>query len=682
MKRKPFYKKNKHQQPRSDVKPSAHREAAPSHTPSGAKTYIEGVLQIKGTFGFVLSEDPSKGDVLVQGKSLQLAMQGDRVRAVVFPGGLRRAGAIVSVLKRARETAVGIFKRFGNQAVVVSEKSQSQIQILDMGKFSPKVGDVVMVKITRWPTQHKGAGGQLIELLGPQDAPGVDLQAVIRRFELPHQFSPAVEHEAASFGSEVSESAWKNSSRELFFDHTVFTIDGADAKDFDDAVSIEPLEHGWRLGVHIADVAHYVREGTQLDKEAYERGTSVYLVGKVIPMLPFPLSDGLCSLRPDCVRLTLSCVMDIDLHGHVKKYRVVESAIKSCKRFTYDEVEKILMGNIPTDLDSKIISSVKAMGDLYKLLRKKRFSRGSLDFDFPEPYVIPGKDGRPVDIRSRERLESHKLIEEFMLLANETVARSMGEHPFLFRVHDIPDKARLEKLRKSLEAIGVPIPKHVDVTRPAGLSAILTAAEKSPMQPMVHLLILRSLKQAQYSPENKGHYGLASECYTHFTSPIRRYPDLIVHRLLKEKIHGSLRTDLWRKDLAAHCVHTSKRERVAEEAEREFLDIQKVRLMEPYVGEEFTGAVSSVTNFGFFVQLDRFFVEGLVHVTSLGNDYYIFNEDRLTLTGRRTGRLFALGTKVKVQLVSVNIDKHQLDFKLLNDEPSHPRHKKKFRHRR
>lgn len=641
------------------------RFVPPSPAPS---RLVEGILEIKGRVGFVLSENSDQTDVLIQGTSLRLAMNGDRVRARITSTGAdkRRAGEIVEIVNRAHQTVVGTFKRLGNMPVAVSEYDQSVIRVLNSKNYDPKVGDLVVVHITKWPTRDQGADGNIIEILGSRGEPGVDLQMVIRKAELPQKFSAAAEKEASTFGAEVPESVWKDPSRELFFDDRVFTIDGADAKDFDDAVSIERLASGWKLGVHIADVAHYVKQGSPIDEEAYKRGTSVYFPGTVLPMLPFNLSDGLCSLRPYTIRLTLSCIMQIDQNGRVGDYRIVESAIRSAKRFTYEEVENILNGQDPSDLDPKIISDVREMGNLARLIRKKRFEHGSLDFDFPEPDVEIDVRGRPTDIQKRERLESHRLIEDFMVLANETVARHMKAHPFIYRIHETPDPARAEKLRKTLEGVGLQLPQ--DLSKPKSLSGVLIKTEGTRLQPMVHLMILRSLKQAIYSPVNKGHFGLASECYTHFTSPIRRYPDLIVHRLLKERIHHVRRAEVWKKQLQALCEHCSKRERVAVVAEREFMEIQKTRLMEPHVGETFSGVISSVTNFGIFVQLDKFFVEGLVHVTSLGSDYFFFDETKLSLTGRRTHVTYVLGQKVNIKLVSANILKHQLDFQLVSDK--------------
>ncbi len=642
--------------------------------PKQAPLYVEGLLQLKAKFGFVLSEDPALGDVMVDGPTLKLAMNGDRVRARVVsePDAIRRCGVITDILVHSRTTAVGTFRRVGHVPALVPENEGAPVTLVDLQSFVPHVGDVVAARILRWPTEQNAAEGVLTQVLGPRDSPGVDLKALVLKHELPDGFTLDVVKEAEAFGDQVPETVWK--SRENFFKQRVFTIDGADAKDFDDAVSLEHIPGGWRLAVHIADVAHYVREGTALDQEAYRRGTSVYLSGTVLPMLPFPLSDNLCSLRPERVRLTLSCVMDINRDAHVVSARVVESAIKSDRRFTYEEVETILKGGMPERVTPEIAADVKEMGALARMLRAKRFERGSLDFDFPEPEVVNDAKGRPVDIRRRNRLESHRLIEDFMLLANEAVARHMQSHPFLYRIHETPEPAKMEKLRKSLEILGLRLPGHMDPAHPQALQQVIKASESLPYPGMVHVMILRSLRQAVYSPVNKGHYGLASKCYTHFTSPIRRYPDLIVHRILKDYLKGHPRDDYWNKELPMITAHTSRRERLAVDAEREYLDLQKVRLMESRVGDTFTGIISSVTNFGFFVQLDEFFVEGLVHVTMLGNDYFVFDEARMILRGRRSNQTYAMGNKVTVKLAAAHVLKRQLDFQLITSaKPASPK---------
>ncbi len=633
-------------------------------------SFVEGRLEIKGRVGFVVTGQAGQSDVLVQGPSLKLAMDGDKVLVRLRgtePDG-RRLGEITKVLDHARKTMIGTFKRRANVAFLESLDNGTVLRLVDLKNHRPKEDDIVVARITVWPSAQKGAAGMLEKVLGPRETAGVDLQVVINKFELPHVFSVAAEREAKSFGDSVPASSL--SGRETLFDKTIVTIDGADAKDFDDAVSIDPLPNGgWRLGVHIADVSHYVREESTLDEEAFERGTSVYLSGSVVPMLPFVLSDNLCSLRPDVVRLTMSCEMDIDAGGNVFKKRVFESAIKSARRFTYDEVEKVLSGETVAGVSEKMAADLKIMNECAERLRKKRFGRGSLDFDFPEPYVVNDPHGRPIDIRRRERLNAHRLIEDFMLLANETVAQFMSKGPFLYRIHDRPEPLKLKALKTTLQSVGVPIPGGFEGGDPKAFQAILRFTQGKPMQPMVQMMILRSLKQAVYSESNHGHYGLASPCYTHFTSPIRRYPDLIVHRLLREKLRHKFdahRQKHWKQVLPEIALHSSNRERKAVDAEREFLDVQRVRLMEKQLGKTFSGVVSGLTRFGIFVVLNEPFVEGLIHMTNLKDDYYFFDEVRMILRGKRTGRVFRMGQPVKVLLAGANIEKHQLDFELLN----------------
>ena len=617
----------------------------------------------------MLSENSALTDVLIDGPTLQLAMDGDRVQARVTSGAHapRRSGVITKILERARHSIVGSFVRIDGTFCAVPSNGGRPILLKHLPHPAPKENDLIVARIVMWPTLDRPAMGEIAEVLGSREEQGVELQALVRKYELPSAFPADVEAAAGAFGEEVSQDAWQG--RQTFFDSRVFTIDGADAKDFDDAVSVDRLPNGlWRLGVHIADVAHYVKEHSALDKEAYRRGTSVYLTGTVLPMLPFPLSDGLCSLRPDCVRLTLTCLMDINAQGEVVHYEVFESAIRSAQRFTYGQVELILKGESIPGVSVDIESDVREMGQLAALVRRVRMARGSLDFDFPEPDILIGPDGRPTDIRRRERQESHRLIEDFMLLANETVAKHMSRGPFLYRIHETPDQAKMEKLRDTLEAVGVKVPRGFTEARPKVLQQVIRECEGKPIQALVQMMMLRSLKQAIYSPTNAGHFGLASPCYTHFTSPIRRYPDLIVHRLIKERLAGQFdaaRQAHYKAQLPKLAAHCSRRERVAVDAEREYLDVQRVYFMRQHVGSTFTGVISSVTAFGFFVQLDDYFVEGLVHVSNLKGDYYIFDEVRLTLRGRRSGQAFHIGQTVQVQLAAANIEKHQLDFELV-----------------
>jgi ribonuclease R len=414
-------------------------------------------------------------------------------------------------------------------------------------------------------------------------------------------------------------------------------------------------------------VSHYVREGRPLDEEARRRSTSVYLSGAVVPMLPFPLSDNLCSLRPHVPRLTLTCLMDLDEQGRVVHHELHESVIRSARRFTYEEIETLLQGQAAIDVSGPVRGAVLEMGRLARTLRERRAARGSLDFDFPEPYIVVDDRGWPVDARRRERGESHRLIEEFMLLANETVAQSMSSAPFLYRVHEKPDPAKMEALEKTLRAVGVVVPTGLHDGKPDALQKVLAMVKGKPVEPVVNMMILRSLKQAVYAPKNAGHFGLASRAYTHFTSPIRRYPDLLVHRLVKERLGGDLnpgRQEVWKARLGAWTADASARERVAVEAEREFLDLKRAQLMTRRVGETFDAVITGVTSFGMFVQPTEVFVEGLVPVAGLADDYYIYDELRSQLRGRRTGQTYRLGQKVRVRLAAANTEKRQLDFAL------------------
>jgi ribonuclease R len=655
-------------------------KSGPARPVHASSPRVQGVLQHKGRFGFVLSETPGKPDLFITGQTLKLALNGDRVEARMVRGGDRPEGEILSVVSRARATLVGAY-RADPRPALAPEGAGDPVTILDKGGLSPAVGDLCVLRVTRWPTSSEGAAGVLTEILGRRNDPAADLKFLLRKYSIAEAFPPEVEREASSFGDDVPPSAWNG--RKTFFDIPVFTIDGADAKDFDDAVSLEALpEGGWRLGVHIADVSHYVKEGTALDLEARRRSTSVYLSGAVVPMLPFPLSDNLCSLRPHVPRLTLTCLMDLNAAGDVTRHNIFESVIRSARRFTYEEVESLLKGETALDVSPAVQNAVSRMGQLARQLRDRRFARGSLDFDFPEPYIVVDDQGWPLDARRRERGESHKLIEEFMLLANETVAQAMADVPFLYRVHERPDPTKMQNLEKTLRAVGVVIPSGLHDGKPAALQKVMAGVKGKPVEPMVHMMILRSLKQAIYSPKNAGHFGLASTAYTHFTSPIRRYPDLIVHRLAKERANAHLtppRQEQWKAQLTELTADASVRERIAVEAEREFLDLKRAQLMTRRVGESFDAVVTGVTSFGLFVQPTTVFVEGLVPMTELGDDYYLYDELRAQLTGRRTGKVYRFGQSVRVRLAAANTEKRQLDFVLESSLPpsSHP---KRFPH--
>lgn len=481
------------------------------------------------------------------------------------------------------------------------------------------------------------------------------------------EFSLAVAEETKAFPNMIDEEELKR--RKCLFDWQVVTIDGDDSKDFDDAVSVKKLKNGkFELGVHIADVSHYVTEGSALDAEAYNRGTSVYLVNHVVPMLPERLSNDLCSLVPHKPRLTLSCIMKIDAYGNVEEYKIAETAIKSQARLTYHKVAQVLEGNMAARNEyADFIEMFENMRELALILRDKRMRRGAIDFDFPEPYFQLDEDGNVVDIKARELAISNKIIEEFMLVANETVAKHCEKEgiPSVYRVHEDPDSEKIEKLVNLVRVFGHKL-KVKDKVTPKAMQSLLFRVDGTNAQTVLSTVMLRSMMKARYCEENLGHFGLAAEFYCHFTSPIRRYPDLIVHRILKEWLNGNL--DEWRvthynKITRRAAEQSSLTEAEATTAERDYDSFMSCEYMSDKIGQEFTGVISSITDFGFFVELPNT-VEGLVRMVDLSDDYYDFDEDTMLLTGRRTGRIFCMGQQVKVRLAKVNGELKQIDFVL------------------
>ena len=496
------------------------------------------------------------------------------------------------------------------------------------------------------------------------------------------EFNLAVCDEVKAFPDMIPESEFKK--RKCLFDWQIVTIDGDDSKDFDDAVSIKKLKNGkFELGVHIADVSHYVTEGSALDAEAYNRGTSVYLVDTVVPMLPEKLSNDLCSLVPHKPRLTLSCVMKIDGQGNVEDYKIFEAAIKSCARLTYGKVSQVLEGNMCARNEyGDFIEMFENMRELALILRDKRMRRGAIDFDFPEPYFELDENGRVVDVRARELSISNKIIEEFMLAANETVAKHCRkfEIPSVYRVHEDPDPEKIQKLVNLVRIFGHKL-KSGDKVSPKAMQSLLFRVDGTNAQTVLSTAMLRAMMKARYCEENLGHFGLAADFYCHFTSPIRRYPDLIVHRILKEWLKGDL--DEWRithynKVTRRAAEQSTQTEMDATTAERDYDDFMCCEYMEDKIGQEFNGIISSVTDFGFFVELPNT-VEGLVRMVDLADDYYEFNEDTMFLTGRRTGRVFCMGQPVKVRLSKVNTELKQIDFVLsdmeIKEKPKEVKHK-------
>lgn len=577
---------------------------------AGSAGALEGRLENHGTFGFVVL-DPGQGeDVYVKGPSLRLAGTGDRVRVRLGRGGGRREGDIVAVVSRSRSTAVGVLRRAAAGWVLAPREGEP----LAVESFSPGAvaveGSVAVARVTRWPTETTPGLGVVVEVLGAPDAPRVRVTSALRERELPEAFPPEAEAEAKAFGGAVAREAL--AGRRTLFHLPVCTIDGADAKDFDDAVSLEPAGAGrWRLGVHIADVSYYVRPGGALDQEAYRRATSVYLPDRVVPMLPHALSSNLCSLMPDVERLTLSTFITLDEQGRVYGTEEAETAIRSARRFTYEEVDEVLKGKAVPNVPEALHAAVMTMGRLQQALSAARIARGALDFDMPEYRVVTDARGVPVDLERRDRLQSHRLIEEFMILANEAVARRLigANRPALHRVHPVPDPQKLAMLSRDLAKLGVKVQPPKDAR---GLQAILRLAGRHPSGDAITVLCVRSLKQAAYSHEPAPHYGLASKAYCHFTSPIRRYPDLIVHRALRHVLGRGVGAAPAPGYVATAGPHCSERERLAAEAERHAVNALRAELLAKRAGQVLDAVVTRVEAYGAFVELAGTGGSGLV----------------------------------------------------------------------
>ncbi len=630
---------------------------------------VVGRLQtIRSGAGFVVPEDGAE-DLFIPWPAMGSAVHGDRVIARVEKRkrGQRREGRIIKVLERARETIVGVYHPARNFGFVVPEdrKLTRDFFVPPGQEGGADGGDVVVLRVSSWGDEHLGPAGEVERVLGSTTAAGVDVLAVVYGHGLPVDFPAAVVEEAERLrerGIRPEDLAGRRDLR----DELVFTIDPADARDHDDALSIRALDQGrWRIGVHIADVSHYVRDGTALDAEALQRGTSVYLVDRVIPMLPEALSADLCSLVPERDRLALTLLLTVDEEGTIHDHELVRSVIRSRHRLSYDDAQAISDGRRSVDRETD--DAIHALIRISRALRAARAERGSLDFDLPEARVILNTRGEPTDIQRVLRLESHRMIEDYMLLANETIARSAvrAKLPFLFRIHERPDADRLEQLRDFVSTFGYRIGRRAEPT-PKDLQLLLGRIQGRPEENLVSTVVLRSMKQARYSHENAGHFGLAADHYTHFTSPIRRYPDLMVHRLAgrafidRERLPESLREET----LPTVARLSSERERVAVEAERDSIDLKKVEFMERHLGDTFEGTISGVTSFGLFVLLDDYFVEGLVHVSSLEDDYYVFLEEQFALVGEHTRKRYPLGGRVHVQVAAVDREERKIDFLL------------------
>ncbi|MCM3655000.1 ribonuclease R [Metabacillus litoralis] len=637
-------------------------------------------------FAFVDPEDTSLDDVFIPPTELKTAMHGDivLVRVSSKSAGSRQEGTIIRILERGVKEIVGTYTESKNFGFVIADdkKIANDIFIPKNASNGAVEGHKVVVKLTTYPEGRMSAEGEVIDILGHKNDPGVDILSVIHKHGLPGPFPEEAIKQANDVPETISEEDVKG-RRDLRHE-VIVTIDGADAKDLDDAVTVQKLENGnYKLGVHIADVSHYVTEQSPIDREALERGTSVYLVDRVIPMIPHRLSNGICSLNPKVDRLTLSCEMEVDETGTVVKHEIFQSVIKTTERMTYTDVKKILEDRDEALLQKyeKLVPMFEQMGDLAQILRTKRMNRGAIDFDFKEAKVLVDSEGNPQDVVIRERSVAERLIEEFMLLANETIAEHFHwmNVPFIYRIHEDPNVEKLQRFLEFITNFGYTVKGTANEIHPRALQNILEEVAGKPEETVISTVMLRSMKQAKYDPASIGHFGLSTEFYTHFTSPIRRYPDLIVHRLIRTyliegKVDEETRTK-WAESLPVIAEQASNMERRAVEAERETDELKKAEYMLDKIGEEYDGMISSVTNFGMFVELPNT-IEGLVHVSYMTDDYYRYDERHYAMIGERTGNVYRIGDEITVRVVSVNKDERSVDFEIVGMKGTRRRQEK------
>ena len=655
---------------------------------SGTLGIVTGMLQKhKKGFGFVIPADPEQaelgGDIFVSEENMHWAMNGDLVAVKLLKGQgahKRREGAVARIIRHAHEELVGTFyARKGFGFLVPDDPRLTDDVFVSQNHWNEaQTGDKVVVKIIQWPNGELNAEGVVTEILAREGEPGGDIKALIRQYKKTREFPVDVQAEADSVETTLADrttAEWEALGRRDLRDDMVITIDGADSKDFDDAVAVRRLPNGnWMLSVHIADVTHYVREGKPLDREAYNRGTSIYILNQVIPMLPERLSNGICSLNPGEDRLTLSVDMEIDKRGQIIGHEIYEAVIRSKERMVYTDVSDMLEDPEAPQWErySHIKDLLLDMEELAGLLRKRREAHGSIDFDLDESYIKLDDEGRPVDIGVAERRVANKLIEDFMLAANETVAEHfywMGV-PFVYRVHDKPQADRITELKRFLGRFGLILKGSADSIHPKALNELLSQAEELEEQHVINTVTLRAMQKAVYSPECLGHFGLGMKYYCHFTSPIRRYPDLMIHRIIKESLHGELtaeRIDQLAVKVEEASTQSSVTERQAQEMEREADKMKMTEYMAGHIGEYFDGIISSVTNFGFFVQLENT-VEGLVRAADLQDDYYQFQPEQYRLIGERYNKIYGLGDRVTIQVTRASVASREIDFALVDPD--------------
>lgn len=629
-------------------------------------------------FGFVAPDEEGMDDIFIPPTEVNGALNGDivLVRVLKESSGDRREGTVTKIVERSKTTFVGTFQENRGFGFVITDdkKLNMDIFVAKEDALGAVDGHKVVVEIVNWPSDIKSATGMITQILGHKNDPGVDILSILYKHGIPPEFPEEVVEAAKDVPDEITEKDLIG--RVDLRNETIVTIDGADAKDLDDAVTVTKNEDGtYKLGVHIADVSYYVTQDSVLDREAYDRATSVYLTDRVIPMIPHRLSNGICSLNPQVDRLTLSCEMTINSAGEVIEHEIFQSVINTTERMTYSDVYKLLehRDENPELVEryESLIPMFENMAELAEILRKKRFGRGAIDFDFKESKVLVDEEGHPTEIILRERTVAERLIEEFMLAANETVAEHFHwmELPFIYRIHEDPKPEKLQRFFEFVTNFGLVIKGSGHSIHPKALQEILKSIEGLPEEPVISTMLLRSMQQAKYYPESLGHFGLSTDYYTHFTSPIRRYPDLVVHRLIRTYlVNGDTSRETvnyWRGIMDEIADHTSDRERRAVDAERDTDALKKAQYMLDKVGEEFIGMVSSVTNFGIFVELPNT-VEGLVHISNMTDDYYVFDERTLSMRGERAGRVFRIGDEVKVRVANVNVDESSVDFEIVD----------------
>lgn len=635
---------------------------------------LKGRLSVnKKGFGFVIVDGRDE-DIYIDAKNMNGALNNDLVVVEELKGqnGKKTEGRVVKVLKKENNLIVGEYKIIdGNPHFIPDDKKLRMEIILDNKDLDDLVdGHKIQVSIVKEMGKYKYLG-EVVKIIGHKNDPGVDILSIIYDHGINDTFTDEVMEEVNALPSEVLDSDRKG--RKDLTDMTIFTIDGDDTKDIDDAISISKKGENYILGVHIADVSYYVKEGTALYKEAYSRGTSVYLVDRVVPMLPHKLSNGICSLNPNVDRLAISCIMEITPNGKIVSHDIFESIIRSRIQMTYKKVNKILNDEETPEGYEPFKDDLKLMWELAKILRKEKLSRGYLDFDVDEPKILVDENCKPYDVVLRERGKGENMIEDFMIAANETVAEHvfyMGL-PFVYRVHEVPDNEKVEEFLNSISMLGYHVVGDRNFVYPKSMKKILDQLRDKEGFEILSTLLLRCMKKAVYKPENLGHYGLASKCYTHFTSPIRRFPDTTVHNLLRKYIFNEPNDkelnrliEYWEENLPALCDHASEKERDSIDCERDVESMKMAEYMESHVGEEYDGTISSVMNFGLFVQLDNM-IEGLVHISEIKGDYYTFDETTHTLRGEKKGKMYKLGQKVRVVVTNASKENSTIDFNLV-----------------